>query len=138
MIRRPPRSTLFPYTTLFRSVRIAAVDEDVALLDRSPEIAQRLVDRRGRHHEPERARRLEAGDQVVERGGGDGAGLLREGVTRLRRGGVHADLVSTAHQAARHVRAHPAKTDHSQLHGCHSVLPVTTPRAVSKRSTNSL
>src|SRR2546430_9753719 len=25
MIRRPPRSTLFPYTTLFRSVRGAAV-----------------------------------------------------------------------------------------------------------------
>src|SRR3712207_8759017 len=30
MIRRPPRSTLFPYTTLFRSVHQAAVDEDVA------------------------------------------------------------------------------------------------------------
>src|SRR5256886_8633636 len=28
MIRRPPRSTLFPYTTLFRSRRLAA-DEDV-------------------------------------------------------------------------------------------------------------
>src|SRR2546426_10552493 len=26
MIRRPPRSTLFPYTTLFRSARIAARD----------------------------------------------------------------------------------------------------------------
>src|SRR5256885_8399027 len=26
MIRRPPRSTLFPYTTLFRSVRRAALD----------------------------------------------------------------------------------------------------------------
>src|SRR2546422_2732879 len=26
MIRRPPRSTLFPYTTLFRSHRLAAVD----------------------------------------------------------------------------------------------------------------
>src|SRR3712207_8895770 len=25
MIRRPPRSTLFPYTTLFRSCRIAAI-----------------------------------------------------------------------------------------------------------------
>src|SRR2546425_4048490 len=25
MIRRPPRSTLFPYTTLFRSPRLAAV-----------------------------------------------------------------------------------------------------------------
>src|SRR2546426_4737436 len=27
MIRRPPRSTLFPYTTLFRSVRDGRVDE---------------------------------------------------------------------------------------------------------------
>src|SRR2546430_9674737 len=27
MIRRPPRSTLFPYTTLFRSVDGAVVDE---------------------------------------------------------------------------------------------------------------
>src|SRR3712207_8010414 len=26
MIRRPPRSTLFPYTTLFRSVRVAEDD----------------------------------------------------------------------------------------------------------------
>src|SRR2546422_4812971 len=31
MIRRPPRSTLFPYTTLFRS--ILAMDPDVVLLD---------------------------------------------------------------------------------------------------------
>src|SRR3712207_7058839 len=30
MIRRPPRSTLFPYTTLFRSVRLQA-DDEVAL-----------------------------------------------------------------------------------------------------------
>src|SRR5258708_10490556 len=34
MIRRPPRSTLFPYTTLFRSVmtstRITSADEDTA------------------------------------------------------------------------------------------------------------
>src|SRR5258707_9902442 len=30
MIRRPPRSTLFPYTTLFRSVHeVAVVDQDV-------------------------------------------------------------------------------------------------------------
>src|SRR5256885_13240223 len=26
MIRRPPRSTLFPYTTLFRSDRVRAID----------------------------------------------------------------------------------------------------------------
>src|SRR5260370_26403539 len=30
MIRRPPRSTLFPYTTLFRSYRLAAVQADAA------------------------------------------------------------------------------------------------------------
>src|SRR5258708_25351583 len=29
MIRRPPRSTLFPYTTLFRSVRSSATAEDL-------------------------------------------------------------------------------------------------------------
>src|SRR5258708_20542307 len=29
MIRRPPRSTLFPYTTLFRSVGFATVQHDV-------------------------------------------------------------------------------------------------------------
>src|SRR2546425_8326402 len=28
MIRRPPRSTLFPYTTLFRSVLEAAIEKD--------------------------------------------------------------------------------------------------------------
>src|SRR3712207_7035988 len=28
MIRRPPRSTLFPYTTLFRSARVAGAGDD--------------------------------------------------------------------------------------------------------------
>src|SRR5256885_16688648 len=32
MIRRPPRSTLFPYTTLFRSVGLAPSQGAVALL----------------------------------------------------------------------------------------------------------
>src|SRR5258707_4663776 len=37
MIRRPPRSTLFPYTTLFRSPGIAAeiVENDKADIDKS-------------------------------------------------------------------------------------------------------
>src|SRR3712207_9294235 len=33
MIRRPPRSTLFPYTTLFRSSRPLAARERAALAD---------------------------------------------------------------------------------------------------------
>src|SRR2546427_8431666 len=45
MIRRPPRSTLFPYTTLFRSVRrdgaladpaLVAHDKDLVADDRHP------------------------------------------------------------------------------------------------------
>src|SRR3712207_7232920 len=37
MIRRPPRSTLFPYTTLFRSVRAVVVSaEDLGLGLRGP------------------------------------------------------------------------------------------------------
>src|SRR2546429_1484499 len=38
MIRRPPRSTLFPYTTLFRSGRCAAVpDHPAAARGRAPQ-----------------------------------------------------------------------------------------------------
>src|SRR5205814_9883713 len=32
---RPPRSTLFPYTTLFRSIKRAAKNMDLAFMDRS-------------------------------------------------------------------------------------------------------
>src|SRR5689334_24596477 len=42
MIRRPPRSTLFPYTTLFRSRRLGAAR--VALRDGDREGAGRLID----------------------------------------------------------------------------------------------
>src|SRR5258708_1206620 len=31
MIRRPPRSTLFPYTTLFRSIRLVVVDDHLVV-----------------------------------------------------------------------------------------------------------
>src|SRR5256714_15589596 len=46
MIRRPPRSTLFPYTTLFRSPRILAAQGDTAarrLVGTSPRF-RRFVD----------------------------------------------------------------------------------------------
>src|SRR5258706_7895212 len=37
MIRRPPRSTLFPYTTLFRSIKLLnshlAIDRPIAAID---------------------------------------------------------------------------------------------------------
>src|SRR2546430_10684829 len=42
MIRRPPRSTLFPYTTLFRSVAVEPLRREVSLLDRGGHRAARI------------------------------------------------------------------------------------------------
>src|SRR5258706_8554281 len=63
MIRRPPRSTLFPYTTLFRSVRIArdgnrraAHDADsraVPRADRRGNAAAAICPRRSEEHTSE-------------------------------------------------------------------------------------
>src|SRR2546430_13028166 len=56
MIRRPPRSTLFPYTTLFRSIQVSAVDvgadrgtPQAELHDRPLQLSRRLG--RGLHRE---------------------------------------------------------------------------------------
>src|SRR3712207_7799649 len=58
MIRRPPRSTLFPYTTLFRSQHDAAVAGQQALHLLQPDLA-------AADDQAAPARELEAGD--VER-----------------------------------------------------------------------
>src|SRR5437016_11141905 len=52
MIPRPPRSTLFPYTTLFRSTAEAAVAHDEQVVSgarRAGEIARQRVDRSEEH-----------------------------------------------------------------------------------------
>src|SRR3989449_6009362 len=61
MIRRPPRSTLFPYTTLFRSLGVAAVEDLVEIVERV-------------HHDGERVAQLvrDAGGELP-----DGRHLLR-------------------------------------------------------------
>src|SRR2546430_6218424 len=44
MIRRPPRSTLFPYTTLFRSARDAAIALlEKEGLERSTDVVRKLL-----------------------------------------------------------------------------------------------
>src|SRR6266567_4720127 len=48
MIRRPPRSTLFPYTTLFRSRRLRHARQDVQGADRrAADLADRTAARAG-------------------------------------------------------------------------------------------
>src|SRR2546422_8439025 len=53
MIRRPPRSTLFPYTTLFRSLTVAipknTLDDHYFIF---PMFTWRALDRLGREHTP--------------------------------------------------------------------------------------
>src|SRR3712207_8480584 len=74
MIRRPPRSTLFPYTTLFRSPHVGA-DEQRAARDTARDL---------RHGE--RGRRRERPSS----GAGDGgAGGARVGGRRRRRSEEH-------------------------------------------------
>src|ERR1035437_81821 len=59
MIRRPPRSTLFPYTTLFRSIAVGPHDVDLG----PPDTRQQAVGRAGgvAHH---------TGRRQPDRGGG--------------------------------------------------------------------
>src|SRR5687767_15961847 len=50
MIRRPPRSTLFPYTTLFRSVqRVYGPEQGAAEADGKGMVAQQLRHRSEEH-----------------------------------------------------------------------------------------
>src|SRR3989441_8378150 len=57
MIRRPPRSTLFPYTTLFRSVEQVVVDHRVPDEPRRPSL----------HRGPPREAEREAGEDARQR-----------------------------------------------------------------------
>src|SRR5256885_4137817 len=68
MIRRPPRSTLFPYTTLFRSVHVGRIRNKAWII----QFAVRAVPgglRRGRpiHHHCSRVYPTEAVDKPRER-----------------------------------------------------------------------
>src|SRR5256885_13839453 len=94
MIRRPPRSPLFPYTTLFRSR---------APLENEPEVVARPfgvgeAGRAERHHarqpEPAARRRGALGEERAEgavHGGGDAAVARPERARRLRPRPGHAD-----------------------------------------------
>src|SRR2546429_7203084 len=61
MIRRPPRSTLFPYTTLFRSRRRTAPGRE----GRGDHLSRRLTG--ARHHERRPGRRAHGGKSSRDR-----------------------------------------------------------------------
>src|SRR2546422_3045367 len=49
MIRRPPRSTLFPYTTLFRSVTQTVLSPELATVNEMLTLSRLLIERGVRH-----------------------------------------------------------------------------------------
>ena len=53
-------------------IGVAAVDDDVAALEMGEQIGNDAVDRRGRHHEPNRARLGQGLGEVLYRSGADG------------------------------------------------------------------
>src|SRR5438132_8297521 len=75
MIRRPPRSTLFPYTTLFRSLTTHYMDEAerlcdrLAIVDHGQVVAEGtpadLIDRLGGHHIDRKSTRLNSSHTVI-------------------------------------------------------------------------
>src|SRR2546425_13076697 len=81
MIRRPPRSTLFPYTTLFRSILdeverqherglpilVGTVNVDVS------ETLSRMLKRRGFRHEVLNAKYHQRGAEIVAQAGQPGS-----------------------------------------------------------------
>src|SRR3712207_6983038 len=77
MIRRPPRSTLFPYTTLFRSAgrRVGALHEPLAV-----RAALRAV--RGRRRD--RRRHLGGRHLGAQEAGDDGRGRSEEHTSELQ------------------------------------------------------
>src|SRR5258707_13151825 len=97
MIRRPPRSTLFPYTTLFRSLELAADAHDVVpgrlvrvvLADVVEVLA--VDDPREAHEPVGDGQPLAAHDGDRRRLGDPAAELLAEPVRHV--GDVHEDVV---------------------------------------------
>src|SRR3712207_1123914 len=117
MIRRPPRSTLFPYTTLFRSAETGAGLLDLGLpagqdLAQYPE-----VERAGERHEVQRGKRLAA--HRVDVGERVGGGDLAEPVRVVDDGGEEVRRLEEQAAAERDVPGvvpglHPA---HEPVHG---------------------
>src|SRR3989442_8766469 len=79
MIRRPPRSTLFPYTTLFRSARAAA---DLRRPDRLGHVLAAKQDALAPEREPETG--VEEARQAGVVAPGDDAGRSEEHTSELQ------------------------------------------------------
>src|SRR5256886_7045640 len=124
MIRRPPRSTLFPYTTLFRS-RARAVwrREDAGLLARPSDVCDRSG-RRGAAHVL-----LASARHQAQPGGARGAGGAHGGCILTRR---HASsAIATVTNRARTIPSAPSVFSYHSVARCASPALPPAPSAIA-------
>jgi hypothetical protein len=88
-------------------VRVASVDHHVVAAEQRRKLLECLIDQRRRHHDPDRAWRVELLDQVCERACGDRA-MFCQRLCSARIYVVDDALLFRAQQASNHVRAHAA------------------------------
>src|SRR2546430_6534115 len=65
MIRRPPRSTLFPYTTLFRSLRVGIHRDDREVVVHAPHRVLEIEPRADRKRSEEHTSELQSQSNLV-------------------------------------------------------------------------
>src|SRR3712207_8065034 len=78
MIRRPPRSTLFPYTTLFRSLALELLHRRLATVVRDGEV--RVVHLLGQERDAQ---------PLLDRAAATGGGTARRGASVVARSEEH-------------------------------------------------
>src|SRR5947208_6212338 len=102
MIRRPPRSTLFPYTTLFRSAQPAVLRRDAA--SRGRLLRRAVPARRRAQRSEEHTSELQSPDQLVCRllleKKKTGAQAARRGEQYRRGEGNRVSRVKGSHELA--------------------------------------
>ena len=121
-------------TDVIDVVRVAAVDQRVAALEKRQQFGADLVDERDRHHEPQRARLLQFRDQVPQRGRAGGA-FFHQASTACGSHIEHDALVPALQQTAHHVGAHSSQTDHSELHDSLTLWLASSPSRATSSST---
>src|SRR5947208_5820566 len=67
MILRPPTSTLFPYTTLFRSQRVEVADGEVRIMGSKTRLHQALTGKTGVNSVPTQGLKWRRGDRKSTR-----------------------------------------------------------------------
>ena len=105
-------------------VRVAAVDDHVVAARAAAQRGDRVVDAGRRHHQPDRARRLQLLHQLLDEA--QRRRPLTSACTLLGMAIEGDDLVARLEQARRHVGAHPTESDHPELRILHLLVMSVT------------